>query len=129
MGNSAKTSLDGCAQLLLRKVIVMRCRQFEEGGRHWGPSNMSGLQELSRQARNARDELGKLRWAMPQQAFRVFEDLVRTAEEASSRSAIELQLLRSQLSDLADRVATLEKRNIFPAAAIPIQQIRTLPAR
>ena len=90
---------------------------------------MSGLLELSRQARNARDELGKLRWAMPQQAFRVFEDLVRTAEEASTRSAIELQLLRSQLGALADRVATLEKKDIIPPSAIPVSQIRTLTAR
>jgi hypothetical protein len=90
---------------------------------------MSGLLELSRQARTARDELGKLRWAMPQEAFRVFEDLVRTAEEASSRSAIELQLLRSQIGALADRVATLEKKDVIAPSAIPVQQIRTLPAR
>jgi len=71
---------------------------------------MDLLTELGRQARNARVELAALRPAMPKDAARIFEELVRLAEEASSQSATELKLLRSQIAALANRVAALERK-------------------
>ena len=69
---------------------------------------MDLLTELGRQAKNARVELDALRPAMPKDAARIFDELVRLAEETSFQSATELKLLRSQVATLANRVAALE---------------------
>jgi len=62
----------------------------------------------ARQARNACVELDALRPAMPEEAGRIFDELVHLTEEVSSQSATELKLLRSQIATLANRVAALE---------------------